>query len=312
MKKVFVLITVLLLTLLSGCNMEQTEDIIIVYTNDVGGEVNGGEIGYAGVKWYVDQLKSENKYVSLVDSGDFLEGDIAINSKGKDIIDIMNATGYDVVAAGNQDFSLGVDALASCVSQADFPILCCNMEYLGSGNNPLGEIKPYVIKKYGWTKVAFIGVITPETILKSGKPSYDAVTENGEPLFYFYEDEGGQALYDQVQKTVDKVRKKVDYVVVLAHLGSNSTIEGFNSYDLITNTNGIDAVLDGHSHTVISGEPVNNKDGEMVVLTSTGEKLQNIGVMYMHPEHNFTTVLYPSVDNKDGTVQAIIDGITAE
>lgn len=309
MKRIIVgLLSLFVIASMTGCNFEQTEDIYIVYTNDVGGEVNGA-IGYAGVKGYTDALKAENKYVSLVDSGDFLEGDLAYYSDGKTIIEIMNAVGYDVVAPGNQDFSLGISALSNAVSESKFPFVSCNIEYVGKGKNPLKNIKPYVIKRYGWTKIAFIGVITPETILKEGKNAYEAVMKDGEPLFYFYEDNEGEALYEQVQKTVDKVRKNVDYVIVLAHLGSNSTLEGFNSYDLINHTNGIDVVIDGHSHTVISGEAVNNKDGEMVVLTSTGEKLQNIGVLGIHPDHTYTTVLYPIIYDVDYGVQELIDSL---
>lgn len=312
MKRIFVgLLSLFVIASMTGCNFEQTEDIYIVYTNDVGGEVNG-VIGYAGVKGYTDALKAENKYVSLVDSGDFLEGDIAINSNGEAIVQIMNAVGYDVVAAGNQEFCLGLDAFSNAIKNSRFPIISCNIKYIGSGSNPLKRLKPYVIKRYGWTKIAFIGVTTPETILKEGKSSYEAVMKDGEPLFYFYEDNEGEALYEQVQKTVDKVRKKVDYVIVLAHLGSNSTLEGFNSYDLINHTNGIDVVIDGHSHTVISGEAVNNKDGEMVVLTSTGEKIQNIGVLDIHPDHSFTTVLYPSVYDIDNDILSLIDSISAK
>ena len=304
MKKVLLLI--LFIIALSSCKVEQKEDICIVYTNDVGGEVNG-EIGYAGVKGYLDEIKGENRYVALVDAGDYFEGDLADASNGSNIVKIMNQTGYDVVTIGNQDFRFGVDSLANNIANSDFPYVSCNIKYIGSGLNPLSKVKPYIIKNFGGIKVAFVGVTTPETILKPGKMSYDAVMKDGKAQFYFYEDDNGQELYKQVQKTVNKVRKKVDYVVVLAHLGSNSTIEGFNSYDLITNTNGIDVVIDGHSHTVISGEPVNNKDGEMVVLTSTGQKIQNVGLLRMHPDHTYTTVLYPSVYNFDGEVQALID-----
>ena len=134
---------------------------------------------------------------------------------------------------------------------------------------------------------------------------------DGEPVYSFYENDEGQELYQQVQKTVDAVKNKVDYVIVLAHLGSNSVTEGFSSYDLIYNTTGIDVVIDGHSHTIISGEAVENKDGEMVVLTSTGEKLQNVGVLTIHPDHTFITYLQPFVDEKDPIVQEIIDSINA-
>ena len=295
---------------LSGCDLfEQKEDIVILYTNDVASNMVEGEVGYDGVKAYKNQMESEYNYVSLVDAGDFFDGKVSARSGGKDIVRLMNAVGYDVVALGNQEFSIGLENLANNIDDSSFDYVSCNLKYIGSGQNPLNKVKPYVIKKYGWTKVAFIGVTTPETNIP-GKLSYDAIVEDGELIYDFYDGDDGPAFYEQVQKTIDKVRKRVDYVVVLSHLGSNSVREGFSSYDLIENTNGIDVVIDGHSHTIISGEAVFNKDGETVVLTSTGEKLQNLGVLNMHPDHTFTTVLYPAIYEKDPAVTQIIAEIT--
>ena len=296
-----------LLLALCGCEMEQTEDIYILYTNDVASEVDG-EIGYAGVKGYKDEIKSEHRYVGLVDAGDFLDGQLARQTSGKAIVEIMNAVGYDVVALGNQEFSLGLDALSDNISNSGFDYVSCNLRYLGAGKNPLKKVKPYVIKRFGPTRIAFIGVTTPET-LKEGKEARAAIEKDGELLYSFYEADDGTELYEQVQKTIDKVRKKVDYVIVLSHLGSNSVAEGFSSYDLIDHTSGIDVVIDGHSHTVISGEGVYDAEGNNVVLTSTGEKLENLGVLIIHPDHTFQTILYPSVYSKDSAVEQMIGEI---
>ena len=293
---------------LGGCKQEQTEDIYILYTNDVAGEVNG-DIGYAGVKAYLDEIKSEHPYVGLVDAGDFLDGELSRQSNGESIVSIMNAVGYDVAAIGNQEFSIGLDALKNNIDASGFDYVSCNLKYLGSGKDPLKKVKPYVIKRFGPTKIAFIGVTTPET-LTEGKEARAAIEADGQLLYSFYEGNEGEELYEQVQKTIDKVRNRVDYVIVLSHLGSNSVTESFSSYDLIDNTSGIDVVIDGHSHTMISGEGVYDQDGNNVVLTSTGEKLQNIGVLILHPDHTFNTALYPKVYSYDQQVQSLIDELT--
>ena len=292
---------------LCSCETEQTEDILIVYTNDVSGEVNGN-IGYAGVKAFKDQLKAEHRYVSLVDAGDFFDGAYGRQNDGKDILSVMNAAGYDVVALGNQEFSIGLDELAENVGNASFPFVSCNLKYLGKGKDPLKKVKPYTILRYGPTKIAFIGVTTPET-LTPNKPAYEAITVDGEPLYGFYEGNEGQDLYEQVQKTVDKAKKKADYVIVLSHLGSNSVTEGFSSYDLIDHCTGIDVVIDAHSHTVIFGEGVYDAEGNDVVLTSTGEKLEYVGLLSIHPDRTYTTVLYPNIEERDSTVQGLVDSL---
>ncbi len=304
-----IIVMILLCVSLSSCRHEQTEDIYILYTNDVAGEISG-DVGYAGVKGYRDYLLSEHPYVGLVDAGDFFDGSFSMEDKGSAVVQIMNAVGYDVVALGNQEFSIGVDHLAENISQSGFDYVSCNLKYIGEGKDPLEKVEPYVIKKFGWTKIAFIGVTTPETLIE-GKPSYEAICIDGNPIYDFYGANEGQELYEQVQKTVDKVRRKADYVIVLAHLGSNSVTEGFSSYDLIDNTTGIDVVIDAHSHTVISGEGVYNADGDNVVLTSTGERLENLGVLVIHPDHTFNTVLYPSVYEKDQDLQTMIDTLLA-
>lgn len=291
-----------------GCNQEQSEDIYILYTNDVAGEVNG-DIGYAGVKAYYDEIKSEHPYVGLVDAGDFFDGELSRQSNGESIVSIMNAVGYNVAAVGNQEFSIGLDALKNNIDASGFDYVSCNLKYLGSGKDPLKKVKPYVIKRFGPTKIAFIGVTTPETLIE-GKEARAAIEADGQLLYSFYEGNEGEELYEQVQKTIDKVRNRVDYVIVLSHLGSNSVTEGFSSYDLIDNTSGIDVVIDGHSHTMISGEGVYDLDGNNVVLTSTGEKLQNIGVLILHPDHTFNTALYPKVYSYDQQVQSLIDELT--
>lgn len=304
---IFTILILFLMLVLCSCETEQTEDILIVYTNDVAGEVNGN-IGYAGVKAFKDQLKAEHRYVSLVDAGDFFDGNYGRQNGGKDILAVMNAAGYDVVAVGNQEFSIGLDALADNVNNASFPFVSCNLKYLGSGKNPLKKVKPYTILRYGPTKIAFIGVTTPET-LTPNKPAYEAITEGDELLYSFYEGNEGQDLYEQVQKTVDKAKKKADYVIVLSHLGSNSVTEGFSSYDLIDHCTGIDVVIDAHSHTVIFGEGVYDAEGNDVVLTSTGEKLEYVGLLSIHPDRTYTTVLYPNIEERDPTVQGLVDSL---
>ncbi len=305
---VFIMLCMLLT--LSACKHEQTEDIVILFTNDVASAVEG-DIGYAGVKGFKNELEAENKYVALVDAGDFLDGQLSRDSAGKKIVKIMNAVGYDAAAVGNQEFSNGVDELRDCIKSSDFAYLSCNLKYVGKGRNKLSGVKPYVIKNYGGTKVAFIGVTTPETLIP-GKPAYIAILENGEPAYDFYSGNDGWDLYEQIQKTVDKVRKKVDYVVLLAHLGTFSVTEGFSSYEVISQTSGIDIVIDGHAHAVISGEIVLNKEGEDVLIVSTGELLHNIGIMRIHPDRSIETVLYPMAYQKDEKIEELVSSLLSQ
>lgn len=309
MKKAIQLLLITIMALcMFGCSHEQDHDIYILYTNDVHCAAEGN-IGYAGVKYFKDSYVNSHTYVAMVDCGDFASGGpIGQYREGEEIVMLMNDCGYDVAVMGNQDFIYGMDAAVSMIEQAKFSIVGCNIKYTGSNSNRLNGISPYVIKKFGHTKVAFIGVMTPDTLIET-KPSHKAFMEDGALVYSMYEGNDGQDFYDQVQKTVDSIRKKVDYVIVLSHLGIESKSEPYTSFSLITNTTGIDVVIDAHSHTVNFGEFLPNKDGEDVVLTQTGKELEYVGELILRKDHTYSTVLYPNVDGKDPFIEAEINDI---
>ena len=89
--------------------------------------------------------------------------------------------------------------------------------------------------------------------------------EDGEFIYGFEQDEDGTALYECVQEAADSARDEgADYVIALSHLGIDASCTPWTSSEVIENTSGIDVFLDGHSHSVIEGETVKNKDGENV------------------------------------------------
>ncbi|MBR2604088.1 MAG: bifunctional metallophosphatase/5'-nucleotidase [Clostridia bacterium] len=265
---------------------EEAKEIVILYTNDVHcGIVDG--LGYAGVARVKAAFEAAGKEVILVDNGDATQGDvIGTLSKGEAIVELMNAVGYDVATIGNHEFDYGMEQFNKNVSLAKFQYVCCNFL------NDKGEavLKPYTIVEKAGKKIAFVGIDTPEAFTKS-TPVYFQDGE-GNYIFSFCEGNNGQDLYDKVQETVDAARAEgADYVIVLAHLGIDYQSAPWMSTDVITNTTGIDAVLDGHSHSVIAGDAVKNKDGENVILTSTGTKLDNVGIFTIDGEGKMSSML---------------------
>ena len=116
-----------------------------------------------------------------------------------------------------------------------------------------------------------------------------------------------------MQKAVDDAREAgAEYVVVLAHLGIDGSSVPYTSSDLIVNTNGIDAVLDGHSHSTIEQEVVKNKDGEEVLLTSTGTKLAAVGALTIAADGTLSTRLHTESIFQDDETTAFVEGIKAQ
>lgn len=289
--------------------VEKSDDIVVLYTNDVHCQVDPAankegvqtNAGYTNVAAYKADMLDTHNYVTLVDCGDAIQGGpIGAMTKGEAIVTVMNTVGYDIATFGNHEFDYGMDQLAKLVESAHAQYISCNFTYTGEGTAKVSA-DPYVIKDYGDTKVAFVGISTPESFTKS-TPTYFQ-DENGNYVYSFAEGNNGQDLYDAVQKAVDDAKSAgANYVVAVAHTGTDESSTPWTSNEVIANTTGIDVYLDGHSHSTIAGDKVANKDGKEVILTSTGTKLKNIGKLVIGAE-GITTELV-SAASYTGTNEA--------
>ena len=245
----------------------------ILFTSDVHCGVDEG-FGYAGVYQIRQNLEAQGYNTVLVDDGDAVQGEpIGMMTQGEAIIDIMNATGYDVAIPGNHEFDYGVDRFMELVQMADYPYLSCNF-------NQDGELvlEPYTIISCGDLNIGFVGVTTPETLTSTEPEIFE--DENGEYIYDFLNDEDGTAVYEAVQNAVDAVRADgADLVYVIGHMGEYSDSEPWTASDIISHTTGIDVFLDGHSHDT-DEFTVSDEDGVDVTRCAPGTKLECIG--YSH------------------------------
>ena len=285
MKKILALM--LALAMLLGCTAlaedaapALTKDLVILFTSDAHCGIDSG-FGYAGLATVRDVLAAKN-HVILVDNGDAIQGEpVGTMTKGEAIIELMNTVGYEVAIPGNHEFDYGMDNFLGLVEKANYPYISANFTHNGEL-----VFQPYVIKEYDGVKVAFVGVTTPKTFTSS-TPTYFQ-DENGNYVYGFSEDETGEKLYAAVQSAVDAARAEgATYVVAMAHLGNEDTCAPWRYDNVITNTNGIDVFLDGHSHDTDQVK-VTNKDGVEVPRSACGTKLGGIG--------------YAVISAKDGSV----------
>ncbi len=297
--------------LLGGCNakdLPKADDIVILYTNDVHCAVDD-DIGYAGLAAYKHECEESTPYVTLVDCGDALQGDvIGTVSKGEYPAELMEHAGYDFAVLGNHEFGYGMEQLDRLMEISGAQYLGCNIKYTGKDDEAfLSRLLPYKIVSYGDVKVAFIGVSTPESIVKS-VPKYFC-DESGNYVYDFCGG-SGEELYGCVQENVDACLKDgAEYVLVLAHLGTDESSSPFTSSELIANTRGIDAVLDGHSHSEIPCDIVKNADGENVLLSSTGTGLCNVGSLTITANGNIRTGLIGAYPDKDSEMADCIESM---
>lgn len=228
---------------------------VILHTNDVHGAVEG----YA----YIAQLKADYEAkgaeVILVDAGDFSQGTTYVSStKGADAVTMMNAAGYDVVTLGNHEFDYGYAQLKENMSKAKFKVVCADV--FNEDGTPIFDASYTYTTKSG-VKVGFFGMETPETQTKANPALIKGLTFADKDAFT-------KAAADQVAALKD-----ADVVICLAHLGVDAESAPYRSTDLYAAVKGIDFIIDGHSHTVMTkgekGEPIQ----------STGTAFKNIGVI---------------------------------
>ena len=240
------------------------DDIVIIHTNDV----------HCGYEAYDKVAALAKEADLLVDAGDAIQGGvIGTLSKGEYIIDIMNYLNYDVSTIGNHEFDFGMDRFLELAEQyAEFPYIAANFT---STITDKSYFDAYKIFDVNGTKIAFVGIATPESFTKS-TPVYFQDAE-GNYIYSFCEDTTGEGVYTAVQNAIDAAEAEgADYVIALAHLGVDPSSSPWTSTEVIANTHGFDVVIDGHSHTVMT-ETVKDKDGHDVILQQTGTKLANIG-----------------------------------
>lgn len=292
MKKLLGLL--LVIALLLGCcaalaeevpSSGMAKDLIVLFTSDVHCGVDVGW-GYGGLYEIKDSLSRDN-YVLLVDDGDAIQGEaIGTMTTGESLVDIMNATGYDIAIPGNHEFDYGMDRFLELAEKAEYEYISCNF-------NKEGELifAPYTIREFDGVKIAFVGVTTPMT-LRASTPKY-FMNDEGEFIYGFLQDEDGSAVYEAIQKAVDDARAEgASYVILLAHLGNEAECSPWMYSEVIENTTGIDALLDGHSHD-LEQVVVKNKDGEDVLRSACGTKLESVGMLTIKTDGSISTKLLP-------------------
>ena len=289
-------------------------DIVILHTNDVHGAI----AGYAKVAALKDAYEARGAYVLLMDAGDFIQGDPTVStSEGATAVELMNLAGYDVVSLGNHEFDYGYQNLKDLEADADFAIVDANVLYNGS----VAFEDNLVFTTPDGTKIGVFGLDTPETATKAHPAKIQGVTFLA-----------GEDLYDCAQEQVDALTAEgCNYVICLGHLGIDDESVGNRSIDLLENVDGIDLFIDGHSHstqndiilalggtqttvgdtTIVSGSDMVNG----TVLTSTGTKLESIGVVTIDGETgriDATTVSTADLTAEDADVAARAAAIQKE
>ena len=286
-----------------GDKLADKGEVVIYYTNDVHTYIDGS-LSYDNIADLKTQTAKVADGVLLVDAGDHVQG-TAYGSmdKGKSIIELMSAADYDLATLGNHEFDYGMERALEITQQADFPYVSCNFYHESNGVKGSNVLDSYKIFEVGGKKIAIIGITTPESFTKS-TPAYFQ-DEAGNYIYGIAGGVTGADLYNSVQAAINAAKaEKPDYIIALGHLGDDSSSKPWTSEDVITNTTGLDAFIDGHSHSTVAMKSVKDKAGNTVVLTQTGSYFNAIGKMTI-TDDGIKTELITSFNGSNAAVASI-------
>ena len=301
----------LTLGLLTGCTnnskstietqaSNENNDIAILYTNDIHTYIDG-PLSYDVIAAIKNDLSQSYAHVLLVDAGDHAQG-TAYGSmdQGSSIIQLMNAANYDVATLGNHEFDYGMFGCMKLIDAAEYPYISANFYHETNGVRKDNVLDSYKLFEFENETVAFIGVTTPESFSKS-TPAYFQ-DEQGNFIYGISGGADGDELISDIQNAIDDAAKAgATTIIGLGHLGIDPSSKAWTSSNVISNLSGLDAFIDGHSHSVVKGEMISDKSGNDVLLTQTGEYFNRIGLMVIDGDSGKITsdfIEYAPIENQ--------------
>ncbi|MBF0544924.1 MAG: bifunctional metallophosphatase/5'-nucleotidase [Candidatus Riflebacteria bacterium] len=244
LKKFF---SIFIILLFSSSVTAETKKILIIHESDTHGhayasadtQASGTEKpmvgGFAALKTLIDKTKKEevssNTFFMLLDSGDYFQGTPLVDeTTGECMIKFMNQLHFDAATIGNHEFDYGLPRLAEVLKMASFPILCCNTFKEKEGTIP-DFLTPYTTFQFGKTKIALIGVTTPEIPQLTFEKNFRGwVFKDPEPI---------------LNELIPRLRKDgARFVIILSHLGLSLDRQLLGDIDA-------DLILGGHSHRLL-------------------------------------------------------------
>ncbi|MDE7408141.1 MAG: bifunctional metallophosphatase/5'-nucleotidase, partial [Muribaculaceae bacterium] len=272
------------------------QQLVILHTNYTHSHidpVDASDLG--GVlrrKALIDSIRAAEPHVMVIDAGDIVQGTLYFHLyKGEVEQKAINAMGYDLQIMGNHEFDNGIESMAQMYAQATPTLLTTNYNLSAT---PLSKyFKPYFIKQIGDKKVGFIALnLNPKGMIADAN-------SQGIELYDWKEAANSTAWHL-------KHNEKVDRVIAITHVGySDEGTNTFNDTDIAATTQNIDAIIGGHSHTLI--DPANplspawkvkNAEGREIPVVQTGRWGEHVGKLVIDLSSDSTSYSIINVDKR--------------
>ena len=242
--------------------------LTVLHTNDQHSRIepfdssysrNPNQGGFARRATLIQQIRSQEKNVLLLDAGDIFQGTPYFNFYGGELeFKLMSMMGYDAATMGNHDFDNGLDGFLKALPNAKFPFITSNYDF---SNTILDrKTEKYKIFKKDGIKVGLFGVgIELDGLV--GKKQYQETK-------YLNPVEIAQHYADFLRK-----EKGCDLVICLSHIGFDyrDDADKISDKKLAAQTDNIDLILGGHTHTFLpEPQSFTNKSGKNVLVNQVG------------------------------------------
>ncbi|MFN4299703.1 MAG: bifunctional metallophosphatase/5'-nucleotidase [Thermaurantimonas sp.] len=205
--------------------------------------------GYAHLATFFKEERKQYKNTFIIDTGDMFQGsELSVKTKGKALVPILNALGYDLYLPGNWEVVYYKAAMQDLMGSLNAPKVCANM-YHDLGNGKRGELifQPYYIWHVAGVKIGFLGYTDP-LVPKRQSPNYSKgiiYTDPEENLEHYVK--------------VLREQEKCAYVIIVAHLGLSQQIHLSNQ----PACEGVDIILGGDTHERVR-KPIVGKYSKVV------------------------------------------------
>ncbi|TJW11573.1 MAG: bifunctional metallophosphatase/5'-nucleotidase, partial [Mesorhizobium sp.] len=213
-----------------------------------------------------ERKKLEGQNLLLLSAGDNFQGSLFyITYKGKTEGEFLNQMKFDAMELGNHEFDDGESALAPFLDMIQFPVLGANVK--ANDQSKLGDrVKPSIVLEVGGQKIGIVGAVTNDTPeLASPGPNIN--------------------IEDDVKSITAEVEKLkgqgINKIIAVTHIGYK------RERDVIAKIPGIDVVVGGHSHSLLSNtDPkaegpyptmVDNPDGYKVPVVQAASYSKYLG-----------------------------------
>jgi len=172
--------------------------------------------------------------VLAFDCGDTIHGTYpAVHTKGESLVPVLNALRFDAMTA-HWEFAYGPSQFKKIAGQLKYPVLAINC--YDKATRKL-VFDPYTVLERGDLRIGVIGIAC-NIVDKTMPPSFS------EGIYFTLGNEELPSFVEELRAT-----EHVDIVIVVSHIGFPQDMK------LLTEVNGIDVLLSGHTHNRLY-EPV--------------------------------------------------------